>query len=52
MISTFWPGRTLPWSRKPCNAVNPEMATTAASSKVRFAGLGASLSSGAHAYSA
>ena len=52
MISTFWPGRTFPWSRRPCRAVKPEMATTAACSKVRFAGLGASLFSGARAYSA
>src|SRR5215203_2690775 len=48
MSSTSCPGRTFPWSRKACRAVEPMMATTAACSKVRFAGLGASLSSRAH----
>src|SRR3954453_15416909 len=37
MMSTFCSGRTFPWSRRPCRAVKPEMATTAACSKVRFA---------------
>jgi hypothetical protein len=52
VISTVWPGWTRPWSRRPCRAVRPEMGTVAACSKVRFAGLGASLFSGARAYSA
>ena len=45
MISTFWPGATFPWSRTAWSAVEPEMASTAACSKPRFAGRGASLPS-------
>src|SRR5215212_9192253 len=52
MINTSCPDSTRPWSRRPCRAGKPEMAITAACSKVRFSGLGASLSSRAHAYSA
>jgi hypothetical protein len=49
MISTFCPGCTWALSRRPCRAGKPETATTAACSKVRLAGLGASLLSGARA---
>ena len=52
MIRTFCPGWTWPVSRSACRAVGAEMGTAAACSKVRFAGLGASLSSRARAYSA
>ena len=45
------PGRR-PWSRTACRAVSPEMGTAAACSKVRFAGLRASLSARRGAYSA
>src|SRR5664280_222910 len=38
MIKTFCPGSTCPRSRRACSAVEPEMATAAACSNVRFAG--------------
>ena len=52
MISTRCPGSTLPASVRACSAVPAEIGTTAACSKVRFAGLRASLSSRTAAYSA
>jgi hypothetical protein len=52
MTSTICFRATRPWSRRPCRAGKPEMAATAACSKVRFIGLGASLSSRADTYSA
>ena len=52
MISTAWPAFTCAWSRRAWSAVVPEMPTAAACSKLRFAGFGASLASGARAYSA
>src|SRR3954470_16264313 len=51
-IKTFCPGRTPPLSRRPRRAVQAEVGTAAAWSKVRLAGLGASVSSRAQAYSA
>ena len=52
MTSTFWPASTRPRSTRACRAVPAEIGTTAACSKERFAGLRASLSSRAAAYSA
>jgi hypothetical protein len=49
---TFCPGWTSPWSRTLCRAANPEMGTTAASSKLSATGLAANWSSPAQAYSA
>ena len=49
---TFWPRSTRPTSDTAISAVSPEIGTAAACSKVTFAGLGASLSSRATAYSA
>jgi hypothetical protein len=52
MIRTFWSGWTSPTSRTAWRAANPEMGTTAASSKLSAAGLPANWSSLAQAYSA
>src|SRR5918993_1949213 len=52
MTRTCCPGWTSPTSRTPWSAANPEMGTTAASSKLRAAGLAAKWSSPAQAYSA
>ncbi len=52
MTRTRWPASTRPASRSACRAVSPDTGTTAACSNVRFAGLAASLSSSATAYSA
>ena len=52
MISTCCPGWRRPASRRPCRAVSPETAMAAAWLKVRLAGLRASLSWRARAYSA
>src|ERR1022692_3586535 len=52
MTSTRFPACTCPRSRTACRAVNAETGTAAACVKVRLAGLGASLSGRALAYSA
>src|SRR5215470_7184321 len=52
MINTDCPAWILPTSRSPFKAVQPEVGTDPACSMVRFAGLGASLATSAHAYSA
>ncbi len=52
MTSTRWPASSPPWSVRAWSAVPAEIGTTAACSNERFAGLAASLSSAATAYSA
>ena len=52
MTSTRCPACTCPRSRTACRAVSAETGTAAACAKVRLAGLGASLSGRALAYSA
>ena len=52
MTRTCWPAWRRPWSRSACRAVTADTGTAAACSKLRFAGIRASLSGRASAYSA
>ena len=52
LTRTFWPGWTLPLSRRSCSAAVADTPTAAACSKVRLAGLRTSCASGTAASSA